>query len=344
MQTRRDLLFTLAGMAAMGSAGAANAAAMPLSVAKPVAAPAPAFCHAGHARLAPLRAAMARGRFIAYHPTGIAFWYGHAGHASTASIRADLKALRPWFDGLITYAATNGAEHVADVAASLGYRAVIQGVWDPDNRHEIARALAAWKRHPRLVAGISLGNEVVLSGRGTWGDLAYALGRVRQLAPGLPLTTTEPFAQFVTDVDATSTLAAMDFMMVNIHPIFERWFRRAQPANWAEFVTRATDMLAAKYCGPILVKETGVPSGPSSSGYTADMQRAFYRALEARMKPDATRAFAYFSAFDLPWHAYNSSPTEQGKHPEEAHWGFFTDRRMPKPVVADLARLPIRPG
>ncbi len=336
MQTRRDLFFTLAGMAALGSAGTARAAA------KPLAATGPALCHAGMAHLAPLRAAMAKGRFVAYHPTGISFWYGHAGRADTTSIHADLKALRPWFDGLITYGAVNGAEDVADVAAQLGYRAVIQGVWDPDNSHEIANAIAAWKRHPKLVAGISLGNEVVLSGRGTWGDLAYALQHVRKLAPSVPLTTTEPFAQFVGDADAASTLTAMDFMMVNIHPIFESWFHRAQPANWAEFVTRATAMLAQKYCGPILVKETGVPSGPTSAGYSSAMQSAFYRALETQMAPTQNRAFAYFSAFDLPWHAYDSSPTEKGNHPEEAYWGFFTHARRPKPVIADLSRLPRR--
>jgi exo-beta-1,3-glucanase (GH17 family) len=330
MQTRRAHLMSLAGLAALAPSAARAALSGPLA----------SVCHSGRARLAPLQAAMAKGRFIAYHPTEIAFWYGKATRATKAGIAADLKALRPWFDGLITYSASHGAEHVADVAAQLGFRALIQGVWDPVDRHEIGRALSAYHRHPKLVVGLSLGNEVVLSQRGNWGDLAYGLRRLRKRVPHLPLTTTEAFAQFLDTDDARSTLAAMDFMMVNIHPIFQPWFAHAQPANWSEFVVRVIDLLAKKYCGPILVKETGVPTGPHRMGYSSAKQRAFYRALEARMTPSPSRAFAYFSAFDLPWHAYDASPSPGDHHPEEAYWGFFTDKRVPKPIISDLTRLP----
>ncbi len=330
MQTRRSHLISLAGLAGL----------TPLAARAALAASPAAVCHQSRAHLAPLQAAMAKGRFIAYHPTEIAFWYGKPTRATKAGITADLKALRPWFDGLITYSAGHGAEHVADAAAELGFRAVIQGVWDPADPDEIGRALAAYHRHPKLVVGLSLGNEVVLSHRGSWGDLAYGLRRLRKHAPHLPLTTSEAFSQFLDTDDARSTLAAMDFMMVNIHPIFESWFARAQPANWSEFVVRITDLLAKKYCGPILVKETGVPTGPHSMGYSSAKQRAFYRALEARMKPSPSRAFAYFSAFDLPWHAYDASPNPGDNHPEEAYWGFFTGKRVPKPILSDLTRLP----
>lgn len=336
MRTRRELL---AGLAATLPASAVLAKGLPSArglVAHPAA------CHRGGARLGPLRAAMANGRFIAYHPTAISFWYGKPTRASAASIEADLRTLRPWFDGLITYSALNGAEHVADVAARLGFRALIQGVWDPFDRREVANALSAHARHPDLVVGLGVGNELVLSRRGTWGDAAYALHRLRRQAHGLPLATTEPFNQFLDDPDALSTLAAMDFMLVNVHPIFQDWFRRAQPFNWAQFVVRVGDLLAKRFCGPILVKETGVPTGPASVGYTAEMQRAFYRELEKQMKPNASRAFAYFSAFDLPWHAYDASPMPGDHHPEEAYWGFFTEARKPKAIVSDLARLPAK--
>ena len=332
MPTRRNVLLNLAALAA----------AVPVarvSAAESLAPSAPVACRAGRADLARLQSAMAQGRFIAYHPTGISFWNGKPTHASDDSLRADLAALRPWFDGLITYSSTNGAERVADIAAELGYRAVVLGVWDPVDPIEIGNALAAFHRRPDLVVGLSLGNEIALSHRGTWGDIANAIHRVRAQAPGLPLTTTEPFSQFLDDPDASSTLAAMDFMLVNIHPIFQTWFRSAEPFNWAEFVVKITALLSGKYCGPILVKETGVPTGPSESGFSSSMQRAFYRQLETQLKPGPSRAFAYFSAFDLPWHAYDASRIPGQAHPEEAYWGFFTGARAPKPVVADLARL-----
>ena len=330
MQSRRAHLLGLGGLATSLPLSRAAAAVASRSV-RPAA-----------SVLGPLKQAMAQGRFVTYHPTAISLWYGKAARASDDSILADLKTLRPWFDGIITYSASNGAERVPEIAARLGFRAVILGVWNPVDDRELANAVSTWKRHPRLVAGLSLGNEIVLSRRGTWGDLAYALTRVRAAAPGLALSTSEPFAQFLDDPEAHSTLAAMDFMMVNVHPIFESWFHGARPANWADFVVRIADRLSAKFPGPVLIKETGVPSGPRESGFTDAMQRAFYREMAARMSPSRLRAFAYFSAFDLPWHAFDAGPTGGGIHPEEAHWGFFTERRAPKPIMADLAPLALK--
>jgi len=330
MQSRRAHLLGLGSLAAALPAARAAAAIAPRPVA-PVA-----------SVLAPLKQAMATGRFVTYHPTAISLWYGKAARASDESILADLRTLRPWFDGIITYSALNGAERVPDIAARLGFRAVILGVWNPVDDRELANAISAWKRHPRLVAGLSLGNEIVLSRRGTWGDLAYALARVRAAAPGLALSTSEPFAQFLDDAEAHSTLAAMDFMTVNVHPIFESWFHSAKPANWADFVVHIANRLATNFPGPILVKETGVPSGPREAGYTSAMQRAFYREMAVQMAPSGTRAFAYFSAFDLPWHAFDAGPSGGRVHPEEAHWGFFTESRAPKPIIADLAPLPAK--
>lgn len=288
--------------------------------------------------LARLKSAMADGRFVTYQPSTLRYFNGHPTPASRDSIVADLKLLRQWFDSLITYGALNGAEYVADVAAELNYRAVIVGVWDFYNAQELANALVAAQRNPRLVAGLSLGNELILGKRGSWGDLGHALNMVRKRAPGLPLSITEPFAQYLDDPDAKTVFGKMDFMLSNIHPIFEPWFRKAGPANWADFVVRVTGMLAAVYPGPILVKETGVPTGPVTSGFTPEMQHDFYRALEKQFPSNASRAFSYFAAFDAPWRLSDFVPGG-GVHPEEAHWGLFTEKRVAKKVMADFPPL-----
>ncbi len=121
-----------------------------------------------------LRSAMAHGRFVTYQPTALKAIYGKLTQAGDDSIRTDLTVLRPYFDSLITYGAQNGAERVPDIAAELGFRAVVVGVWDFYNAPELDNALAAAARQPRIVAGVSLGNEMVLGQRGTWGDLAHA--------------------------------------------------------------------------------------------------------------------------------------------------------------------------
>jgi hypothetical protein len=55
------------------------------------------------------------------------------------------------------------------------------------------------------------------------------------------------------------------------------------------------------------------------------------------------RSFAYFSAFDAPWRAYDEMPVPgvqaAAAHSAEAHWGLFDENRRPKPVVAQIAPL-----
>lgn len=286
-----------------------------------------------------LQEVMATGRFLAYQPTALKVYDGHLTGADEASIEADLKVLRPWFDGLITYGALAGAERVPDVAAKLGFRAVILGVWDPANEEELGNALAAAKRHPELVVGLSLGNEILLGKRGDWAGLSAALKKTRSRLPGLPLTLTEPFAEYLDDPGAAPVLAQTDFMLVNIHPIFEKWFASAPPANWASFVVKVTERLEAAYCRPILIKETGVPTGPASLGFDEKKQADFYAELMRQLPPSRNRAFAWFVGFDAPWRVHDFNPVA-GPHPEEAHWGLFTEDRRPKPVIKALPRLP----
>ena len=291
------------------------------------------------ANLTPLKRAMAQGRFVTYQPTALKAVNGILSPASEDSIRADLAVLRPYFDSLITYGALSGNERVPDIAASLGFRAVIVGVWDVNDPQEVENALAAWKRNQGVVVGITLGNEVMLGKRGAWGDLSHALDNLRAQAPALPLTTTESFAQFLDDADALSVMTRMDFMLVNIHPVFESWFKTAPAFNRADFVGQQVERLAKIYRGPILVKETGTPTGPASEGFSEDMQAAFYRMLEKRLPRSAMRAFSYFSAFDAPWRVSDFTPTP-GVHLEEAYWGIFTDDRRPKKIMSGIPPFP----
>ena len=297
-----------------------------------------ADCPPPRVDLGRLAEAMAKGRFVSYQPTSLKLIAEKLTQADEASIRADLMVLRPYFDGLITYGALNGAERVPDVAASLGFRAVIVGVWNPADETELANAVAAWKRHPELVVGLSLGNEIVFARRGGWPDLARFIKATRLRAPSLPLSTTEPFAEFLDQPGAKPVLADIDFLLANVHPVFQPWFRSAPPFNWADFVVRVSGRLEAIFCGPILVKETGVPTGPADLGFSEEKQRAFYRELEKQMLPTRTLAFSYFAAFDAPWLADAPNPVP-GPHPEEAFWGLFTQARDAKIVVKHLPRL-----
>jgi exo-beta-1,3-glucanase (GH17 family) len=307
------------------------------------AAPAPACpTHAAAApALARLRGALAQGRFIAYQPTALQVVDGRVTAADPASIRADLQALRPHFDALITYDAVHGAQAIPAIAADLRFRALIIGVWNPFDEPQLAAALAAAREFPELVAGVSLGNELLFSHRSDAASLATLVARVRARAPRLPLSTTEPFHVY-TQPAAAGVLAQLDFLLANVHPVFQPWFRDAPVANAAQFVVNVVAQLTPLACGPVIVKETGVPTAPASQSFSEARQADFYRELRRAFPPRAERAFAYFAAFDAPWRAYDATgvPGERpGVHEEEAHWGLYDAERRAKAAARELAPL-----
>jgi len=305
------------------------------------AAPVVASCHAPQPAAVPafrrLGAAMAAGRFVAYQPTALRVHDGRVANADAASIRADLAALRPHFDALVTYDAIHGAEQVPAIAAALGFRALIIGVWDPFDDSQVDAALAAARALPALVVGLSLGNEAVYGRRRSFNELAARIRLIRARAPGLLLSTTEPFHLWL-EPPAVPLLAQLDLLLANVHPVFEPWFRSAPDENAAQFVVDVVAKLAQRYCGPILVKETGVPTAPAARGFSAARQAGFYRALQSRFPATRRQAFAWFAAFDAAWREHDWHPVP-GPHPEEAHWGLFYEDRRPKPVVAIVPAL-----
>jgi len=192
-----------------------------------------------------------------------------------------------------------------------------------------------------LVVGLAVGNEWVFAGRPHAKDLVARLAAIHSRAPEIPLATSEPFHVFYAP-QADALLATADFLLPNVHPAFQPWFRDAPAENGAAFVVGVVDRLAARFCGPILVKETGVPTAPVDQGFSGARQAAFYRALARAFPPRRERAFAYFAAFDSPWRVADEQASP-GVHPEEAHWGLFDAARAPKPVVALVPLLRDRP-
>ena len=307
-----------------------------------------------------LREAMAHGRFIAYQPTSLHATNGVLTHADPDSIRADLQVLRPRFDSLITYGSVSGAEAIPEIAASLGYRAVIIGIWNPFNAAELSAALTAAKANPRVVVGVSLGNEMLFFQRHSFAELAELLDSVHAQAPQLALSTTEPFQMFA-GPEAAPILERLDFLLANVHPVHQPWFRSAPEGNAVQFVVNVVSDLGRYYCGPILVKETGIPTAPAEKGFTEARQESFYKDLRYRFTasmsvpvstsaPASTalpssgeRAFAYFAAFDAPWRVNDVGPAPgQRLAEEEAHWGLYDEKRRPKPVVASIPLLTSR--
>jgi exo-beta-1,3-glucanase (GH17 family) len=334
------MLFAATGCVRARRAGALAAVCAFLALAPP--ARAEPVCRVGlpaAPALLRLRESLAQGRFVAYVPTSLRMKDGRATDANPESIRDDLAILRPRFDGLITYGALHGAEAIPGIAAAHKFRALVIGVWDPFDEREVHAAIAAATRYPALVAGISLGNEVVFARRRDLGVLTRRIAELHGRAPDVPLSTTEPFHVYYEE-NARMLLRELDFLLVNVHPVFQPWFRAAPDENAAQFVVGVHSRLAEGYCGPILIKETGVPTAPSASGYTQKRQASFYGALRGAFAPSPQRAFAYFSAFDAPWRV-DDEQAVAGNHPEEAHWGLYDEGRRAKDAALEIPLLPM---
>jgi exo-beta-1,3-glucanase (GH17 family) len=323
-----------------------------LGIALAIAAPPPPVPQAPHPicrvsdasapQLERLRAALLTGRFVAYEPTSLRVVNGQPIRADAASIRADLAVLRPKFDSLITYDAVHGAEDIPAIAAQLKFRALIIGVWNPLETAELDAAIDAARRYPHLVVGMSLGNELLFGRRFDATRLAALAAQLQARLPQLPLSVSEPFHVY-NEPDMAALLGQLDFLLPNVHPAFQPWFHGASSATSAQFVVNVVSDLGTRFCGPLLVKETGVPTAPAAAGFSEAGQAGFYSELRRRFPATRAHAFAYFSAFDAPWRAQDVTPVGPARA-EEAHWGLYDGARKPKPAARELPPLTSPPS
>jgi len=283
-----------------------------------------------------LRVAAALGsvRFVAYTPTDLDIVAGQVHAASKRAVRADLETLRRDFDGLVTYSCDNGVEEVPEIASQLGYRALILGIWDPLSEREMANAVRLAHAFPQLVIGIAVGNETLLAQRHDWATLRAAIQRLRAALPDTAIATSEPF-YFYLNQEPADFLAVQDFLLPSVHPLYESWFAQASDQQAVDFVVQVVERLATLSDKPLLVKETGMPSGPQERGFTPARQARFWVTLAQRLPDRPGRAVVYFEAFDHPWKVENAAP-EFGHRPEEAFWGLYGGDGEAKPALTGL--------
>ncbi|PHS04098.1 MAG: exo-beta-1,3-glucanase [Blastopirellula sp.] len=247
----------------------------------------------------------------------------------TSSLEADLKLLRPAFDGLILYGYdSSSTPRILYLAKQLGYKAVILGIWNIKETAEIdGVAKLADQYAERMAIGIMVGNEGLTFGRYEPEDLHFAVDRLKsQLKSNIPLSTSEPLVGYQHEF----LLQFGDFLAPNIHPVFDRPdFEAKEAAHWAR---NEAMKLAKKSTLPLLLKETGFPHGGKPQ-FTSDTQAAFWKSYlaEGKIITDPTdNNWVYygvaFEAYDLTWKAAASGM------PIESEWGMLSPMRKPYPV------------
>jgi exo-beta-1,3-glucanase (GH17 family) len=274
-----------------------------------------------------------RPAMIAFVPTGFDP-RRPSGHAPWPADRlhADLRALRPAFDGLVLYDfRPDVTPGILEQASALGYRAVLLGIWDPRSDGEIAGTAELVRRWSgRLALAVVIGNEGINDNRYGIADLSRASERLRALigstGTALPMSTSEPAG----DYGWPPLLAFGDFLAPNIHPAIDH---EGKAPDFAVAWVRARAIAIARLAGrPVLVKETGMPNG-GAAAFSAERQRAFWAAWLAagalapiEPPPMFVSFAAAFEAFDAQWKA------EQLRDPVEGHWGLMSADRAPYPA------------
>jgi len=249
---------------------------------------------------------------------------------ATGSIRADLEALRPAFDGLILYGYHEACTpRILAVARELKFRGVLLAVWDPKSAAE-ADGVADLVRQfgDDFVFGVLVGNEGIHFRRYEADDVKFAAARLRSKLPRtVPLGTSEPLA----DYESAFVREFGDFLAPNIHPVFDR--PNLGPAEAAAWARDEAARLTAKAKKPVILKETGFPHDGKDI-YTPESQKVFWAAY---LKPgvlgrpaaeDWTFHGVAFEAFDLPW------KSEEAKLPIEKSWGLLSPKREAYPALA----------
>jgi exo-beta-1,3-glucanase (GH17 family) len=228
------------------------------------------------------------------------------------AVRADLAALRDaGFSGLITY----GCKHpslraVVPIAAELGFRGIIVGIWNPLDEEECAEAQNLADHD--IVLGLCVGNEG-LGSRYAYNELILAIDRLRT-ATGKPTTTTEEIADYF----EPHVLYAGDWVFPNAHPLYHGRNALRPAIRWTAGACADLRRRADRF---VWLKEVGFPSG-GGADFSAANQQAYYEAIAAQ---DVT--FAYFEAFDQPWKQWRDC---------EPHFGLFDATRTPKPLAEAL--------
>lgn len=218
-----------------------------------------------------------------------------------AQIEDDLARLAPLTDCVRTYSTELGLDQVAEIAERHGLK-VIQGVWlgreRASNRAEIETAVAIAKRHPGTVRAIVAGNEVLLRGELSAGDLAALIREVKAQVT-VPVTYAEVWEFWLRN---RAVADAVDFVTIHVLPYWEDLPIPADQA--AEHVADIRRMVAAAFPGKdILLGEVGWPSaGRMREGALpspANQARVVQEVL-AIGKRDGFRV-NLIEAFDQPW-------------------------------------------
>ena len=235
-----------------------------------------------------------------------------------SQIEGDLKQLAELASCVRTYSATAPQAAIARLAAKHGL-AVLQGIWlnrnRADNRREIEAALKLAKAYPGTIKALIVGNEALLRGELSAGDVRAYLQEVRQRS-GLPATYADVWEFWL---EHPELAAVTDFVTVHILPYWENDPVAAKKvgAHLRDVMRRVGEAFPGK---EILVGEVGWPSAgrmreaalPSPANQALVVSEVVAAAKERGWRVNV------IEAYDQHWKRLLEGTVG-------GHWGLFDD-------------------
>ena len=261
-------------------------------------------------------------------------------HVTAQQIDEDLALLARYTDCVRTYSVANGLDQIPAIAQRHGMK-VLQGIWlsskAAKNRQQISTAVALAKKFPDVIAAVVVGNEVLLRGDLSIGDLEAGIREVKaQVA--VPVTYADVWEFWLRYADLRN---AVDFVTIHILPYWEDF---PLPASLAAAHVDAIRqrVAAAMPDKEIVIGEFGWPSEgrmreaarPSPSNQAQVIEETVALAQRENFRLNI------IEAFDQPWKRQLEGATG-------GYWGIF-DRATAAPkfsfsgIVSDHPHWPMQ--
>lgn len=247
-------------------------------------------------------------------------------HVDARQIDEDLTLLSQYTNCIRTYSIENGLDQVPAIAERHGLK-VMQGLWlsnkGEKNRHQVETVVALAKRFPNTISAVIVGNEVLLRGDLSAGDLEGFIRTVKAQVT-MPVTYADVWEFWLRYRDLKT---AVDFVTIHILPYWEDFPLPASVA--AAHVDAIRKQVAAAMPGKeIFIGEVGWPSAgrmreaalPSPSNQARVISETMALAQRENFRLNV------IEAFNQPWKRWLEGATG-------GYWGIF-DRATGGPKFA----------
>ncbi len=235
---------------------------------------------------------------------------------SAAQIDEDLTLLSRYTNCIRTYSNANGLDQIPAIARRHGLK-MMMGLWlanaPEKNRRQIATAIDLAKTYPDTIQAVVVGNEVLLRGDMSEGDLAAYIREVKAQV-SMPVTYADVWEFWLRYADLQN---AVDFVTIHILPYWEDFPLPASLAASHVNAIRKT-VMAAIPNKEIVIGEIGWPSAgrmreaarPSPSNQARVIGETLSLAQRENFRVNV------IEAFDQPWKRALEGSTGR-------YWGIF---------------------